>query len=131
MPYKPILIFLTTACLCTTTLSGTEDPSAQHQGNHRSSTPTSLSPKDQHALELGRKVLAISEAIENPQAPKAMDAVTDLGHDQRYYIMVRGWLSYQLQGDNSILDASAERTDQQVKDRIHLLQQSIRMLDLE
>ena len=131
MPYKPILIFLTTTCLCTTALSGTEDPPAQYNGSHRSSTPASLSPEDQHALELGRKVLAISEALENPQAPNAMDAVTDLGHDQRYYIMVRGWLSYQLQGDNSILDASAERTDQQVKDRIHFLQQSIRILDLE
>ena len=60
-----------------------------------------------------------------------MDAVTDLGHDQRYYIMVRGWLSYQLQGDTSILDADAERTNQHIEDRIRFLQQSIRILDLE
>jgi hypothetical protein len=64
-----------------------------------------------------------------------MDAVTKLGHDQRYYVMARGWLSYQLQGDLSILEASKEQTrdpvKDRVKDRISFLRKAIQAIDLE
>lgn len=72
----------------------------------------------QTAMDLGRKVLAVREAIQNPGVPKAMQAVTDLGGDQRYYVMVRGWLSYQLDGDRSILNAAKGQTRDEVKQRI-------------
>ena len=83
------------------------------------------------ALELGHKVLAVREAIQNPGMPNAMQAVTDLGHDQRYYVMVRGWLSYQLQGDMSILDANRGQTRDEVRARINFLEEAIRAIDLE
>ena len=90
-----------------------------------------LAKEDQAALELGHKVLAVSRAIQNHKAPSAMKAVTDLGHDQRYYVMVRGWLSQQLRGDMSILAGAKERTSNVVKERIVFLQKAIRALDLE
>jgi len=87
--------------------------------------------EDEDALELGRKVLALREAIRNPGAPDAMKAVTDLGLDQRYYVMVRGWLAYQLRGDRSIRDASGEQTPRAVRQRIAFLEDAIRAIDLE
>ena len=81
--------------------------------------------------QLGRKVLAIREAIRNPDGPDAMQAVIDLGRDQRSYVMVRGWLSYQLEGDRSILDASDEQTPTEVRERIRFLEQAIHAIDLE
>ena len=89
------------------------------------------SSKAQTALALGCRVLAIREAIRNPQAPGAMEAVTDLGHDQRYCVMVRGWLAYQLQGDMSLLAASREQPGDQLRMRIEFLRAAIRAIDLE
>jgi len=86
---------------------------------------------DQAALELGRKVLAVSQALQTPGEANAMQAVTDLGHDQRYYVMVRGWLACQLEGDRSILAAAGEQTPQEVRDRISFLEKAIRAIDLE
>ena len=86
---------------------------------------------DQTAMELGHKVLAVREAIQNPGAPNALQAVTDLGCDQRYYVMVRGWLTYQLAGDRSILDAARGQTPDEVMKRIHFLEKAIRAIDLE
>ncbi len=87
--------------------------------------------EEQTALALGRRVLAVSEAIRNPAAPGAMEAITELGHDQRYYVMVRGWLSYQLQGDMSLLEASGGQPGDQLRMRIEFLREAIRVLDLE
>ena len=81
--------------------------------------------------QLGHKVLAVREAIRNPDEPDAMQAVIDLGRDQRSYVMVRGWLSYQLEGDRSILEASDEQTPPEVRERIRFLEQAIRAIDLE
>jgi hypothetical protein len=86
---------------------------------------------DETAIQLGRKVLSVRKAIQNPQAPNAMQAVTELGRDQRYYVMVRGWLSYQLQADLSILETANEQTRGEVKARIHFLKEAIRAIDLE
>ena len=97
----------------------------------------SPSPKEGDAAITSAPVLLGStgqtalEAIQNPGMPNAMQAVTDLGHDQRYYVMVRGWLSYQLQGDMSILDASREQTRDEVRARINFLEKAIRAIDLE
>ncbi len=86
---------------------------------------------NQTSMDLGRKVLAVMDAIQNPEGPNAMQTVTALGRDQRYYVMVRGWLSYQLEGDRSILDASDEQTPPEVRERIRFLEQAIRAIDLE
>jgi len=86
---------------------------------------------DQAALELGQKVLAIREALQNPGGPGAMQAVTDLGRDQRYYVMVRGWLAYQLAGDRSILAAAGGQARTAIRERIRFLEQALRAIDLE
>lgn len=83
------------------------------------------------AMELGYRVQAVLEAIQNPAAPSALQAITDLGHDQRYYVMVRGWLAYQRQGDLGIVAASQGRVPEAVRVRIRFLDQAIRAIDLE
>ena len=99
--------------------------------NTGSSTCAAPVTDDQAAMELGRKVLAVRQAIQTPGTPDAMQAVTDLGNDQRYYVMVRGWLTFQLEGDRSILAAAGEQTPQEVRERIIFLEKAIRAIDLE
>ena len=86
---------------------------------------------DQAALELGRRVQAVREAIQHPEAPRALEAITDLGRDQRYYVMVRGWLTYQRQGDMSIVAARRGQAPEHIHARIRFLDQAIRAIDLE
>jgi len=83
------------------------------------------------AMELGYKVAAINEALQNPGTPGALQAITNLGHDQRYYVMVRGWLTYQLQGDMSILQSTQAQQQSAIRARVEFIQQAIRALDLE
>ncbi len=86
---------------------------------------------DAEITELGYRVAAINAALHNPAAPGAMQAITDLGHDQRYYVMVRGWLMYQLQGDMSILQASQGQAQESIRTRVDFIRQAIRAIDLE
>ena len=87
--------------------------------------------EDQAALELGYRVQAVREAIQHPEAPRALEAITDLGRDQRYYVMVRGWLAYQRQGDRSIVAASRGQAPKHIHARIRFLDRAIRAIDLE
>jgi len=87
--------------------------------------------EERDVLELGYRVAAVREAIANPAAPHALQAITDLGHDQRYYVMVSGWLAYQRQGDMSIVAASSGQAPQRIRERIHFLDRAIRAIDLE
>jgi len=82
-------------------------------------------------MDLGYRVAAVREAIQNPGAPGSMQAVTDLGHDQRYYVMVRGWLMYQLRGDMSLLETTHDLNQDALRVRIAFIQQAIRAIDLE
>ena len=93
--------------------------------------PVDQRQADEHALWLGHKVLAIAEAIRSPGNPRAMDSVLALGRDSRYYVMVRGWLSMQLEGDMSILQARRGDVSPEVAARIAFLQKAIRAIDLE
>jgi hypothetical protein len=86
---------------------------------------------DQAALQLGRRVEAVREAIQHPEAPDALVAIIELGRDQRYYVMVRGWLAWQLQGDLSIASASHGQSPDNISARIKLLTMAIRAIDLE
>ena len=85
----------------------------------------------QAALELGRRVQAVREAIQHPEAPHALAAIIELGRDQRYYVMVRGWLAYQRQGDMSIAAASRGQAPEHIHARIRFLDRAIRAIDLE
>lgn len=86
---------------------------------------------DAAALELGRQVLSASAAIRNPHAPGAMQAITGLGTDSRYYTMVRGWLAMQLKGDQSIVAAGEPDERPDIEARISFLKQAIKAIDLE
>jgi len=49
----------------------------------------------------------------------------------RYYVMVRGWLSLQLQGDLSIAAAKQGEVSPKIEARIEFLERAIRAIDLE
>ena len=93
--------------------------------------PKQLSKEDREALELGRKVLAVRAAIQNPASPDSLKAVRSLGLDSRYYVLVRGWLTQELRGDQSILDASRGKPRPKLEARIAFLRKAIRAIDLE
>lgn len=93
--------------------------------------PPEQSQTDAHVLWLGRNVLAVADAISNPESPGAMEAVLALGHDSRYYVMVRGWLTMQLDADMSILEAGQGDASHLVTSRIAFLRKAIRAIDLE
>lgn len=86
---------------------------------------------DEHALWLGHRVFAIAAAIQDPDAPDAMEAVVELGSDTRYYVMVRGWLVMQLRGDISIAQARNGDVSPKIAARIAFLEKAIRAIDLE
>ena len=105
--------------------------SAAAAGNAAKPEAASPATEDPAALELGRKVLAVQRALEHPQDAESLEAVKALGTDSRYYLMVRGWLNEQLRADQSILDASKDKTPQKIKDRIAFVKKAIRAIDLE
>jgi hypothetical protein len=115
----------------------TQGPAAPQQAESMTDStengPAKPTPaeQDRAALELGRRVLAVGRAIGDPQSPGAMRAVTDLGHDQRYYVMVRGWLSYQLQADQSLVEAHRGKAPEPITQRVEFLRRAIRAVDLE
>ena len=93
--------------------------------------PGDLSRAHEHALWLGHRVLAIAEAVRNPDEPDAMAAVLELGLDSRYYVMVRGWLVAQLRGDMSISQARNGDVSPQIAARIAFPEKAIRAIDLD
>lgn len=80
---------------------------------------------------LGQKILSVQQAIANPDLPGSMPAVHELGHDSRYYVMVRGWLSEELRGSRSIADAMGNDVTSELKRKIQFLEKAIRTIDLE
>lgn len=93
--------------------------------------PMELSIDDQLALDLGRRIMGATAALENPQAPAAMEAILSLGRDSRYHTMMRGWLTQLLVGDLSIAEASGDQVPPKIQERIDFLQRAIRAIDLE
>lgn len=84
--------------------------------------------------ELGRRVEAARAALSSPQQPEAqrLAAISALGHDSRYYSMMRGWLSTTLQGVESQLAASSTARQQAERARERdFLQRALRAIDLE
>lgn len=93
--------------------------------------PVDQAQPDEHALWLGKRILAIAEAIDSPETPGAMEVVLALGSDSRYYVMVRGWLAMQLAGDLSIMESHHGDVSPQITARIAFLRKAIRTMDLE
>ncbi|MGL4206224.1 MAG: hypothetical protein ACRCRW_08945 [Aeromonadaceae bacterium] len=88
------------------------------------------SAQEQEALVLGQQVLRLRQALAQPEAADSMHSVLELGQQQAAYVMVRGWLSYQLQADRSLLAGNKEPSEEVLR-RVTFLQQAIRRLDLE
>lgn len=86
---------------------------------------------DGEALQLGRQVQAAGAAILDPESAGAMQAITDLGTDSRYYAMVRGWLLEQIKGDRSIVAAAGPGGHPHLETRISFLEKAVRAIDLE
>lgn len=98
--------------------------------NEANKTATiNLSEQDVEALKLGKQILAIQDALNNPTDPNSIHKVTALGWDQRYYVMVRGWLVQRLQADQSAYTGSQAQTN--LGERIEFLKLAIRAIDLE
>jgi len=83
------------------------------------------------AERLGQGILDIQYALDNPDAPDALNAVTRLGHDSRYYVLVRGWLVQELQGLQSISASGAAEIRANQRAKLDFVQQAIRAIDLE
>lgn len=94
-----------------------------------------LGERDQYALEVGRKVLAIQAALDNPDQSASIAAVKVLGLDSRHYVMVRGWLVQELRAAESWQETSTYQTSPDYKNttdkRINALRRMIRAIDLE
>ena len=86
---------------------------------------------DPDASDLGLKVLAVQAVLATPSTPGAIDTIKALGLDSRYYVMVRGWLSMQLEGDRSIASARGDAVPRHIRQRIDFLERAIRAVDLE
>lgn len=90
---------------------------------------------DEEALLLGRQVLAVRQALKNPETPESLEAVTALGQDSRYYVMVRGWVLQHIQmaesyrGTSDYKDSPERRLE--VEKKISALQNMLRRIDLE
>ena len=88
-----------------------------------------LSQEDIESLKLGQQIKAALQAIKHPKDPSSIHKITVLGWDQRYYLMIRGWLVLQLQADQSIYTGSQEQAH--LADRIEFVKKAIRTIDLE
>ena len=80
---------------------------------------------------LGQKVLAVQHAIANPDLLDSMPAILALGHDSRYYVLVRGWIVEKLRGDQSIATVMGDEMPPELEKRIEFLEKAIRAIDLE
>ena len=136
MAYTKHTTFPTAGLLCLTLLTtivlqGCHEINKSAEKTQNTAPSQTLSQQDTEALELGRKVLAVKAAIQAPTDPGSLDAVRDLGLDSRYYVMVRGWLSMELSGGTSIIEASRENVNPQIRQRVDFLKKAIRAIDLE
>lgn len=88
-----------------------------------------LSQADIESLKLGQQINAALQAIKHPKDPTSIHKITVLGWDQRYYLMIRGWLVLQLQADQSIYTGTQEQAH--IASRIEFIKKAIRTIDLE
>jgi hypothetical protein len=83
--------------------------------------------------QAGRMLQQLQQAIEQPELEISQQVVVRYGSDQRYYLMIRGWLNERLQGLESQLGTQGDNTErvQQLQVRIEALRGLIRRIDLE
>lgn len=76
-------------------------------------------------------VKAIDVAIQKPQEASSLETIVHYGTDSRYYVMIRGWLSQELAGVDSQINAGAKLSDQGLQTKAEFLRKAIRRIDLE
>ena len=98
-------------------------------------TPPKLSPQDQQALDLGRKVIKARAALKVPAKQTSIETIRELGLDSRYYVMTRGWITQHISMAESYRGTSKYRQDEtyrkEIDDRITALRKLLRAIDLE
>lgn len=101
----------------------------------KSKNTVNLSEVDKQAMELGRKVLKVKEALKNPDKKESFEAIKSLGHDSRYYVLVRGWLTQHIHMTESYKGTSKYKSSKDYKKKIDArqlaLQKMLRAIDLE
>ncbi len=126
---KRLTIVLALVVLCGCANTDNAFTAEQEVGN------TTLTKEDKHALELGRKIVRIKAALQIPEQQASVDAVTELGLDSRYYVMVRGWILQHINMTQSYLGTTtykeSEQRKSEIDDRIASLQKMLRAIDLE
>lgn len=94
-----------------------------------------LSDQDKHALELGRAVLKVKNALQRPEKQGAIDAIRELGLKSKYFVMVRGWIILHIRMTESYRGtttyAKSEERKKEVEDRIKALGKMLQAIDLE
>ncbi|TRX54451.1 hypothetical protein [Thalassomonas sp. M1454] len=119
-----LLSHLTIALLCFKANSSEINTQQQEQF-----VTVELSQEDIESLKLGKQINEALLAIKHPNDPTSIHKITKLGWDQRYYLMIRGWLVLQLQADQSIYTGMQDQTH--LADRIEFIKKAIRTIDLE
>ncbi|NRD75829.1 hypothetical protein HQQ94_21940 [Shewanella sp. VB17] len=84
----------------------------------------------------GIMIEEISIALDNPDLSSSLITIMKYGTDSRYYVMIRGWLTQELNGVQSQLDAIGEKQQdsehkQKFTEKVYFLKQAIRRIDLE
>lgn len=81
---------------------------------------------------LGEMVQKLQVALMPPFDALSLQTIQYYGTDTRYYTMIRGWLSQELQGVESQLGASQDAQDMsRLQKKSDFLQQAIVLIDLE
>ena len=82
--------------------------------------------------QIGEMVIAVNAAIDAPDQSESMETIARYGTDSRYYVMIRGWLSQELNGVQSQLGAAPDHSNRaELQQKSDFLQASIRRIDLE
>jgi len=90
------------------------------------------SEKQSEEYRIGVMVKAISAAIQSPKKPESMAVIVKYGTDSRYYVMIRGWLTQELRGVESQLQAVRDaKAKSQFQTKVNFLKKAVRRIDLE
>ena len=87
--------------------------------------------EESEACKLGADVIKVAAAIRDPTREGALAEITALGTDSRYYVMVRGWLTQQIDADRSILATGSGASREDLAIRVAQLERAVRLIDLE
>jgi|GEM_PF-1900806 len=105
---------------------------ADFEDDHSLSEASVVKESGTEEYKIGVMIKALSRAIASPDEPDSHKIITQYGTDSRYYVMIRGWLVQVLSGVRSQLDANRnDTTKEKLSEKVALLTQAIRRIDLE